>query len=207
MAVLLRRGWLRAAAGLAVLALGAVAVAFMWPGVVQRLNPLAEPPTHEVCVVAPPTRYDPSLGLPLSAARAVPQDVRCPVCGMYPARSLDWAAQIIFADGDAQFFDSPVSLFLYLQEVGRYSPGRKADQIVAHYVTDAEGKQWTDARQAVYVQGSSAIGPMRAGNLPAFASVEAATQFAQQRGGIVVTFQDIDPAVVQRLGGQRRHEH
>ena len=74
-------------------------------------------------------------------------------------------------------------------------------------MTDTKGKQWTDARQAVYVQGSSAIGPMRAGNLPAFASVEAATQFAQQRGGIVVTFQDIDPAVVQRLGGQRRHEH
>ena len=207
MAVLLRRGWLRAAAGLAVLALGAVAVAFMWPGVVQRLNPLAEPPTHEVCVVAPPTLYDPSLGLPLSAARAVPPEARCPVCGMYPARSLDWAAQVIFDDGAAQFFDSPVSLLLYLQDVGRYSPGRQADQIVAHYVTDTKGKQWTDARQAVYVQGSSAIGPMRAGNLPAFASVEAATQFAQQRGGIVVTFQDIDPAVVQRLGGQRRHEH
>ena len=207
MAVLLRRGWLRAAAGLAVLALGAVAVAFMWPGVVQRLNPLAEPPTHEVCVVAPPTLYDPSLGLPLSAARAVPPEARCPVCGMYPARSLDWSAQVIFDDGAAQFFDSPVSLFLYLQDVERYSPGRQADQIVAHYVTDTKGKQWTDARQAVYVQGSSAIGPMRAGNLPAFASVEAATQFAQQRGGIVVTFQDIDPAVVQRLGGQRRHEH
>ena len=207
MAVLLRRGWLRAAAGLAVLALGAVAVAFMWPGVVQRLNPLAEPPTHEVCVVAPPTRYDPSLGLPLSVARAVPPEARCPVCGMYPARSLDWAAQVIFDDGAAQFFDSPVSLLLYLQDVERYSPGRQADQIVAYYVTDTKGKQWTDARQAVYVQGSSAIGPMRAGNLPAFASVEAATQFAQQRGGIVVTFQDIDPAVVQRLGGQRRHEH
>lgn len=207
MAVLLRRGWLRAAAGLAVLALGAVAVAFMWPGVVQRLNPLAEPPTHEVCVVAPPTRYDPSLGLPLSAARAVPQDVRCPVCGMYPARSLDWAAQIIFSDGDAQFFDSPVSLFLYLQEVGRYSPGRRADQIIAYYVTDAEGQQWIDARQAVYVQGSSAIGPMRAGNLPAFASGDAAKRFAKQRGGVVVAFQDVDPALVRRLGGQRRHAH
>ena len=207
MAVPLGRWWVRAAAGLVVLVLAGVAVAFMWPDAAKLWNPMAEAPTHEVCVVAPPTRYDPSLGLPLSAARAVPQDVRCPVCGMYPARSLDWAAQIIFADGDAQFFDSPVSLFLYLQEVGRYSPGRRADQIIAYYVTDAEGQQWIDARQAVYVQGSSAIGPMRAGNLPAFASAEAATQFVQQRGGIVVTFQDIDPAVVQRLGGQRRHEH
>ncbi|MDD2881113.1 MAG: hypothetical protein PHQ58_11815 [Rhodoferax sp.] len=33
--------------------------------------------------------------------RAVPADVRCPVCGKYPARSPDWAAQVIFTNGDA----------------------------------------------------------------------------------------------------------
>ncbi|MGE5332247.1 MAG: hypothetical protein ACM3Q3_10845, partial [Nitrospirota bacterium] len=48
----------------------------------------------DVCVVAPPTPYNPASGLPLQAARPVPADVRCPVCGMYPARSPDWAAQV-----------------------------------------------------------------------------------------------------------------
>ena len=56
----------------------------------------------DFCVVAPPTPYDPALGLALTAARAVPVGARCPVCGMYPARSPDWAAQVIFANGDAQ---------------------------------------------------------------------------------------------------------
>ncbi|MDE2402509.1 MAG: nitrous oxide reductase accessory protein NosL [Burkholderiales bacterium] len=208
MAVPLRRWWPHVAVGLAVVLIGVATAAFNGRGASTESAPLAvPPPLQEVCVVAPPTPYDPSSGQPLSAPRAVPRDARCPVCGMYPARSLHWAAQVIFVDGDAQFFDSPLTLLMYLQEVGRYSPGRKADQIVAHYVTDTVGKQWIDARQAVYVQGSTAVGPMRAGNLPAFASVDAARRFAQQRGGVVVAFNDIDPAEVRRLGGQRRHEH
>lgn len=58
----------------------------------------------DVCVVAPATPYDANSGLPMGAAREVPADARCPVCGMFPARSRSWAAQVIFADGDAHFF-------------------------------------------------------------------------------------------------------
>ncbi|MDD2712881.1 MAG: nitrous oxide reductase accessory protein NosL [Simplicispira sp.] len=160
----------------------------------------------DVCVVAPPTPYDPASGLALNAARPVPADVRCPVCGMYPARSPDWAAQVIFSNGDAQFFDTPVSLLMYLNDVARYSPGRTADDIVARYVTDATSRGWIDADSAFYVHGSSARGPMRAGNLPAFASAAAAQQFADQRGGVVQTLATIDKAQVQRMGGQTAHE-
>lgn len=161
----------------------------------------------DVCVVAPPTPYNPASGLPLQAARPVPADVRCPVCGMYPARSPDWAAQVIFANGDAQFFDSPLSLFMYLGDVARYSPGRSADEIVAHYVTDVPSRSWVDARSAFYVTGSTAKGPMRAGNLPAFASQDAARQFAAQRGGKVLAYADVDTGLVAQLGGQGVHAH
>ncbi len=161
----------------------------------------------DVCVVAPPTPYNPASGLPLQAARPVPADVRCPVCGMYPARSPDWAAQVIFANGDAQFFDSPLSLFMYLGDVARYSPGRSADEIVAHYVTDVPSRSWVDARSAFYVNGSTAKGPMRAGNLPAFASQDAARQFAAQRGGKVLAYADVDAGLVAQLGGQGVHVH
>lgn len=161
----------------------------------------------DVCVVAPPTPYNPASGLPLQAARPVPADVRCPVCGMYPARSPDWAAQVIFANGDAQFFDSPLSLFMYLGDVARYSPGRSADEIVAHYVTDVPSRSWVDARSAFYVNGSTAKGPMRAGNLPAFASQDAARQFAVQRGGKVLAYADVDAGLVAQLGGQGVHAH
>ena len=198
-----RAGW--------VVAVAAVLAAALWwslPALRAQLEPEAAPVLDsDVCVVAPPTPYNPASGLPLESARPVPADVRCPVCGMFPARSPDWAAQVIFANGDAQFFDSPLSLFMYLSDVARYSPGRSADEIVARYVTDVSSKSWTDARSAFYVHGSSAKGPMRAGNLPAFASKKAALQFAAQRGGTVLAYADVDAALVTQLGGQGTHAH
>ena len=166
---------------------------------------LAAPAAADVCVVAPPTPYNAALGLPLQAARTVPADVRCPVCGMFPARFPDWAAQVIFANGDAQFFDSPLSFFLYLNNVPRYSPGRIASDIVARYVTDGAGSGWTDAAAAYYVHGSSARGPMRAGDLPAFASVQEAERFAAARGGRVLVFDAVDAALLASL--DMSHEH
>ena len=197
-------------AGWAVAVAAVLAAALWWsmPALRAQLEPEAAPVLDpDVCVVAPPTPYNPASGLPLESARPVPADVRCPVCGMFPARSPDWAAQVIFANGDAQFFDSPLSLFMYLSDVARYSPGRSADEIVAHYVTDVSSKSWTDARSAFYVHGSSAKGPMRAGNLPAFASKKAALQFAAQRGGTVLAYADVDAGLVTQLGGQGTHAH
>lgn len=159
----------------------------------------------DFCVVAPPTPYDPALGLALTAARAVPVGARCPVCGMYPARSPDWAGQIIFSNGDAQFFDSPVSLLLFLNDVPRYSAGRSGDDIVARYVTDVTSKEWIDAGAAFYVYGSNAMGPMRAGNLPAFAQRSAAEAFAQQRGGTVHVLGAIDAPMLQTMSTLHQH--
>lgn len=161
----------------------------------------------EVCIVAPPTPYDPKSGLGLHEARTVPADVRCPVCGMFPARSPDWAAQSIFDNGDTQFFDSPVSLFLYLQDVGRYTRGRQASEIAASYVKDVSSGAWINAHEAFYVSGSNALGPMRAGNLPAFASAAAAQRFAGTRGGVRLQAWQISPKLLQGLGGERRHAH
>ena len=196
---------------LAALLLGSAGlVAWQWP---QRTPPspsgnaALEGIGDDVCVVAPPTPYDPVLGQPLTAAREVPADARCPVCGMYPARARAWAAQVIFADGDAYFFDSPLSLMLYLGNVAHYTRGRTADAIVARYVTDTDTGGWLNAHEAVYVTGSSAMGPMRAGNLPAFADAEAAQEFVQQRGGRAVPFGAIDVALLRRLAPNLRADH
>jgi copper chaperone NosL len=162
-----------------------------------------------VCIVAPPTPYNPAGGKPLAAAREVPAEARCPVCGMYPARSRAWAAQVIFADGDAYFFDSPLSLLQYLGDVARYTRGRSAGEIVARFVTDTDSGQWIEADRAAYVHGSTALGPMRAGNLPAFASGAAAAQFAAQRGGQALGWSDMDAPLLRSLAPGRglRHPH
>jgi nitrous oxide reductase accessory protein NosL len=184
------------------LALWAVPVA--WQALAPAAVPVLPP---DVCVVAPPVPYDPASGLPLTAPRVVPADARCPVCGMYPARSPGWAAQVIFGNGDAQFFDSPLSLFIYLQDVGRYSRGHRVDEIVASYVSDADSGRWLPAPGATYVLGSSASGPMRAGNLPAFAETAAAQRFALARGGTVLHAADITPELLRRLDGAAAHRH
>lgn len=194
-------------AALAVLLLGATAAvgAWRWP----RGGSRTEAPAigDDVCVVAPPTPYDPASGLALEAPREVPADARCPVCGMYPARARNWAAQVIFSNGDAQFFDSPLSLMMYLGNVAHYTRGRTAQDVVARYVSDMATSAWVRAQDAVYVAGSSARGPMRAGNLPAFARAEAAKAFAQRHGGRTMAWGDVDAALLRALAPNLRADH
>ncbi|THF61035.1 hypothetical protein E6O51_11490 [Pseudothauera rhizosphaerae] len=167
------------------------------------------PPAEDVCIVpparvAPAMPWNPDSGLPIHAARPVPAEVRCPVCGMYPARHPQWAAQIIFADGAAHFFDSPVGLFIFLEDTERYDPERKADTVAALYVTDFAAGGWIPAREARFVIDSAARGPMRVANLPAFAGVEAAAAFARANGGEVIGFADITP---ERIAALRAVNH
>ena len=188
-----------------------MAARYAWPawwGQATQQHAAAQIGTQDdLCIYAPATPYDRASGHALTAARKVPSDARCPVCGMYPARSPDWAAQVIFSNGDAHFFDSPLSMFQYLQDVGRYSQGRTAADIVAMYVTDAEVGGWIAAQGATYVSGSSALGPMRAGNLPPFATPQAAARFAERRGGRTWAFAEIDEAVVRDVAPPAAHRH
>ncbi len=164
-------------------------------------------PSDEVCLVAPSLAYDPASGLDRLAARPVPAEARCPVCGMFPARAPRWAAQVIYRDGDVHFFDSPLSLHLFLQDVPRYAKGRSRDDVAAMYVTDRDGGGWIGAQGAYYVSGSSEPGPMRAGNLPAFATLAGADAFVAQRGGRVVTVGQIDAAMLRALDTRSAHRH
>jgi len=166
-------------------------------------------PQPEVCRVAPALPYDPASGLPPRAPRPVPADARCPVCGMFPARNLRWAAQVIYADGAVHYFDSPLTLHQFLQDVERYSLGRRRDDIVARWVTDHETGEWVDGERAFHVLGSDALGPMRAGNLPAFATEASAQRFARAHGGRTVPAAAIDHAVLSAIdpGGLPSHAH
>ena len=180
-----------------------------WPPGASRAAPGTAPP-DDICLVAPPFAFDPASGLPMAAARPIPEHARCPVCGMFPARQPRWAAQVIFSNGDVQYLDSPLSLFLYLQNVPRYTVGQQASRILAMYATDLETGAWVPAQQAVYVHGSRTLGPMRSGNLPAFASAAAAAAFIARQGGTAVgadTLRRTLPAELQRLAPQTHEGH
>lgn len=193
-------------------AIGAVAAALaaaLTTRVAEPARPAAviAAPPEEVCLVAPSFSFDPASGLDRFAARPVPPDARCPVCGMFPARAPRWAAQVIYRDGDVHFFDSPLSLHLFLADVPRYASGRHLADVAVQFVTDREAGGWVDARGAYYVHGSSDAGPMRAGNLPAFATLASAQAFAAARGGRVITASQIGTAMLRALDTRSSHTH
>lgn len=170
-----------------------------------------EPPPEDICIVAP-TRvtpahaFDPASGLAIYDARPIPTEARCPVCGMYPARFPRWAAQIIFKDGDAHFFDSPVDLFGFMNGVGRHSSPYTMKEAVAQFVTDFDSGEWVAAETAFYVRGSDVLGPMRDADLPAFGSRESAAAFARSHGGKVLAHAEVTPQVI-RLLSRNLHRH
>ena len=173
-----------------------------------RQNSLrADVAIDDVCIVAPTFAFDPASGLASTAAREVPMQARCPVCGMFPARNRRWAAQVIFFDGAVQYLDSPLSLFHYLQRVEHYTPGRGATDIAAVYVSDQVSGQWLDVGQAIYVHGSTLLGPMRAGNLPAYASESDALALISLRGGELMSAAQLRQSLPTGLQKLAPHAH
>ena len=129
---------------------------------------------------------------------------------MFPARQPLWAGQAVYRDGAAHFFDSPVDLMQFLTAVERYSAGRSAADVHTSWVTDAAGRGWVELTKAWFVHGSDALGPMRRGDLPAFADEAGAAEFAGRRGGRVLTFEAVTPAILKSLAVERGaglHEH
>lgn len=160
---------------------------------------------NDVCIVAPTWPYDPASGRSLYEARDIPPQARCPVCGMFPARAQSWAAQVIFEDGNALFFDSPLMLFLFLANVPRYASGREVQTLAARFVRDYDNGAWIDAMSARYVHGSRVLGPMRTGNLPAFADADRAAVFAREQGGAVLRASDLNVELLRSLDTRPEH--
>lgn len=197
----------RLSLGMAVLAIAVAAAAVVLLPHGERAAPDPDLVTNELCIVAPATPYDPASGLAMLAPRPIPAAARCPVCGMYPARFPRWAAQSIFRDGAAHYFDSPIDLFVFLQKVDRYDSRYAVDEVAVSFVTDFETGQWIEAQDAFFVHGSSAFGPMRDADLPAFASREAADTLTRSRGGKVLAFTEVTPELIQSLNRSVHHLH
>ena len=125
---------------------------------------------------------------------------------MYPYRSPQWTAQIVFNDQTASSFDSPVDMFRFLGNMALFDKQHKPADVGAIWVADYGTKAWVDARKAFYVIGSKALGPMNDPNLPAFATREAADAHINAQGGKVMLFGEVTREVIKSLsGGQHRH--
>ena len=129
------------------------------------------------------------------APQPIAKSERCPVCGMYPADYPKWHAQIVFKDGGHTSFESAADMFRFLHNMAKYDKKHVAADIGKIFVPAYDKGGWLDARQAFFVAGSKAQGPMGK-DFPAFASKGDATRFSQKSGGKTLTFGQVTPAVV-----------
>lgn len=117
----------------------------------------------------------------------------CTVCGMYPARFPAHRAQILTMDKETIHFCSTSCLAKYLAAPDQYvSPAPKA---MNTWVTVYPEGGYDYAGGLYYVVGSSVMGSMGPEALP-FRNRADAVQFASDKGGKVLHFNELSPDVV-----------
>jgi len=119
---------------------------------------------------------------------------------MFVAPHPEWIAQIVFDDGSALFFDGCKDLFNYLVARDRFAPDTRDLRPVGIFVTSYYDGRQIPARDAHYVIGSDAYGPMGVELVP-HPTVEAATEFLRDHNGSkVVSFEDVTSELLDNLG-------
>ncbi len=135
---------------------------------------------------------------PVDLPAPAPRDT-CPVCGMFVAQYPEWVATILWQDGAAVHFDGAKDFFKYLHDLGKYAPGRRADQIVGMGVTEYYGLRLVDARAAEYVIGSDVYGPMGHELIPLATALDATDFLNDHKGKARVFFDDVTAEMLAAL--------
>lgn len=127
----------------------------------------------------------------------VPEDAKCPVCGMFVFKYPKWAA-LISHNGHNHYFDGAKDMFKYYFEPLKYAKhdlGKDAKV----YVTDYYSLEAINAQDAYYVIGSSVTGPMGHEFIP-FKSKAQADEFKKDyRGTKVLSFEEIKVGDSEKL--------
>ena len=124
-----------------------------------------------------------------SAKIEVPQDAKCPVCGMFVAKYPQWVAMI---EGEKTFyFDGVKDMMKYY-----FAQKISAEKL---FVSDYYKLLKLEATKAFYVKGSNVYGPMGSELIP-FATQEEALGFARDHDGQkVLSFEEITEMMVKNL--------
>ena len=132
------------------------------------------------------------------APRAITEDMTCPVCGMYPARYPTSQSEVIFKDWSFVAFDGWKDMFNFLLEMVKYDKNHSKDDVAAVYVKDFNSREWIDARDANFVIGSSAMGPMGKTLVPFSNHIEA-MKFMEDHGGTMGHYSEITMDTIKSL--------
>lgn len=131
----------------------------------------------------------------------ISRDTACSLDGMILSDFPGPKAQILYEQGNPDFFCDTVEMFsIYLrpEQQRRIRAVFVQDMAKADW-NDPRGN-WIDARSAVYVIGSKRLGSMGP-TLASFANEAAAKDFAAKEGGKVYRFEQVTPDMVVLDGG------
>ena len=128
----------------------------------------------------------------------VPEEVKCPVCGMFVAKYPKWVA-LIEVETKKHYFDGVKDMMkFYIFDIDFPYDRNKIMNIE---VTDFYTLKAIDAKQAFYVVGSDVYGPMGNELIP-FLTKDAAENFMNDHAGKkIIAFDEITPKLVMGLDG------
>jgi len=128
----------------------------------------------------------------------VPNDAKCPVCGMFVSKYPKWAA-FMERDGKKYFFDGVKDMMKYYIFDGDFVYDRK--QISKMTVSDYYTLEEIPAKEAFYVLDSDVFGPMGHELIP-FKNEESAKTFKTEHNGkAIVQFDEITDKMLMSLDG------
>jgi len=129
----------------------------------------------------------------------VPEDAKCPVCGMFVAKYPKWVGKISFQDGNAHYFDGAKDLFKYYFDPQKFVGGYSKSDFTTIEVTNYYTLEGIDAKEAYYVIGSRVYGPMGHELIP-FTTLEEAQNFKKTHFGTqILRFDEITKQKVYDL--------
>lgn len=130
---------------------------------------------------------------------AIPAELSCGVCGMFPARYPQWQSQVIFSDGKMVPFDGCKDMFKYLLMMSKFDQDHTRNDVATIWVKDFNNGSWFNGEKATYVVGSEQMGPMGKELIP-FETQESAEKFQAENGGTIHSFTEINMEMVGKLG-------
>jgi copper chaperone NosL len=135
--------------------------------------------------------YDPMLAVDKSKMMNVPEDAKCPVCGMFVSKFPKWVAQIQLKDGHNHYFDGVRDMMKFYFNPAKYEHTHTKDNITQINATDYYTLELIDAKKAYYVIGSNIYGPMGEELIPFKNKDEAQKFMTDHFGKSLVSFDEI----------------
>ena len=140
--------------------------------------------------------YNPLYAADKSKMINIPEDAKCPVCGMFVSKFPKWVAQIQLQDGHNHYFDGVKDMMKFYFNPTKYH-AHSNEQILQMNVTDYYSLESTDAKKAYYVLGSNVYGPMGEELIPFKNEDEAKKFMTDHFGKKVVSFDEIKEEMIK----------